>query len=454
MLANAEPLFNDQGHVRGSIATYIEITQRKQAEEHVAYQARLLASVNDAIVGSDPQFRLNAWNASAESMYGWKAEEVLGRNGVELLRTEWPQEDADVMRRTIAETGRWRGEATQLCKDGTRIPVEVSSIVLRDENDQITGYVSVNRDITERKLAEEALRKAHDELELRVQERTEELAAVNTALVKEIVERREVERQLRIQTTAMEAAANGILITDPQGIIQWTNPALTQITGYEAGELLGQNTRIFNSGKQDAAYYAQMWNTIFAGQIWRGETTNRRKDRSLYVEEQTITPVRDENDQIQHFIAIKQDITERKQSELELAKRNIELQALSIAEREQRQLSEALVEAALVLNKHMKLDEILPLILEKIKEVIPYQLANIAMLDGESFYDASHQGDSRWSNALVGMKNRFPLEDFHLLTKMCQIWPAAPDSGYTKGTGVGLCKWAGMVSFIFVCAFA
>ncbi len=353
-------------------------------------------------------------------MYGWKAEEVLGRNGVELLRTEWPQEDADVMRRTIAETGRWRGEATQLCKDGTRIPVEVSSIVLRDENDQITGYVSVNRDITERKLAEEALRKAHDELELRVQERTAELAAVNTALVKEIVERSEVERQLRVQTTAMEAAANGILITDPQGVIQWTNPALTQITGYEAGELLGQNTRIFNSGKQDAAYYAQMWNTIFAGQIWRGETTNRRKDRSLYVEEQTITPVRDENGQIQHFIAIKQDITERKQSELELAKRNIELQALSIAEREQRQLSDALVAAALVLNKHMKLDEILPLILEKIKEVIPYQLANIAMLDGESFYDASHQGDSRWSNALVGMKNRFPLEDFHLLTKMCQ----------------------------------
>jgi len=251
--------------VRGSIATYIEITQRKQAEAHVAYQARLLASVNDAIVGSDPQFRLNAWNASAESMYGWKAEEVLGRNGVELLRTEWPQEDADEMRRMIAETGRWRGEATQLCKDGTRITVEVSSIVLRDENDQITGYVSVNRDITERKLAEEALRKAHDELELRVQERTAELAAVNTVLVKEIVERSEVERQLRVQTTAMEAAANGILITDPQGVIQWTNPALTQITGYEAGELLGQSTRIFNSGKQDAAYYAQMWNTIFAG---------------------------------------------------------------------------------------------------------------------------------------------------------------------------------------------
>jgi PAS domain S-box-containing protein len=290
----------------------------------------------------------------------------------------------------------------------------------RNQAGQTIRSVGMVRDITESKQAEEALRKAHDELELRVQERTEELAAVNRELVKEIIERKEVEAQLRIQTTAMEAAANGILITDPQGIIQWMNPALTQITGYEAGELLGQSTRIFNSGKQDAAYYEQMWNTILAGQIWRDETTNRRKDNSLYVEEQTITPVRDEHDQIQHFIAIKLDITKRKQAEAELEKQNVELQALSIAEHEQRRLSEALVEAALVLNKSMKLDEVLPLILEKIREVIPYQLASVAMLDGESFYDASHMGDQRWSKALAGMKNRFPLEDFGLLTKMCQ----------------------------------
>jgi PAS domain S-box-containing protein len=141
-----------------------DITERKRAEEHVAYQARLLASVNDAIVGSDAQFRLNVWNATAESMYGWKAEEVLGRSGVELLRTEWPQKDADEMRRVIAETGRWRGEATQLRKDGTRIPVEVSSIVLRDKNDQITGYVSVNHDITERKQVEETLARQAEDL--------------------------------------------------------------------------------------------------------------------------------------------------------------------------------------------------------------------------------------------------------------------------------------------------
>jgi PAS domain S-box-containing protein len=95
-------------------------------------------------------------------MYGWKAEEVLGRNGLEILQTQWPQEDANKMRRMIAASGRWRGEATQLRRDGTRIPVEVSSIVLREERGQITGYVSVNRDSTERKKAEQALRKSEE----------------------------------------------------------------------------------------------------------------------------------------------------------------------------------------------------------------------------------------------------------------------------------------------------
>jgi PAS domain S-box-containing protein len=290
----------------------------------------------------------------------------------------------------------------------------------RDEAGQIIRSVGMVHDITERKQAEEALRKAHDELELRVQERTEELAAVNRELVKEIAERKEVERQLRIQATAMEAAANGIIITDRQGNIQWTNPALTQISGYDTHDLIGQNMRIFKSGQHNEDYYCQMWTTILSGQVWRGETTNQRKDGSLYIEEQTITPVQAEDGQILHFIAIKQDITQRKLAEKELEQRNVELQAISSAEHEQRQLAEALVEAALVLNKSLKLDEVLPHILEQIKEVIPYQLADIVLLEGETFYDASHQGELSWPVSLSGIEKRFPLVDFPLFKKMIQ----------------------------------
>ncbi len=107
------------------VSTQVAIAiSRKQAEEQLRYDAALLANVNDAIVASDSQYRITAWNAAAEAQYGWKADDVLGANGVELLQTEWPEVDAGEMRRTIAETGYWRGEATQLRKDGTRIPVE------------------------------------------------------------------------------------------------------------------------------------------------------------------------------------------------------------------------------------------------------------------------------------------------------------------------------------------
>jgi PAS domain S-box-containing protein len=178
------------------------------------------------------------------------------------------------------------------------------------------------QDITERKQTEEALRAARDELGLRVEERTKELAVANLELLSEISERKGIEQRLRIQTTAMEAAANGIVITDPEGNIQWTNPALTQMSGYAADELIGQRMHIFKSGQHDAAYYRQMWNTILSGQVWRGETVNRHKDGMLHVEEQTITPVRDDEDQITQFIAIKQDITERKRVDQVIRERN------------------------------------------------------------------------------------------------------------------------------------
>jgi PAS domain S-box-containing protein len=143
-----------------------DITERKQAEERLRYQSVLLANVNDAIVASDAQYRLTAWNAAAESLYGWKAEEVLGRFGLDITRTEWPEVEAEEMRRSIAETGSWRGEAIQVRKDGTRVPVEISSMVLHDENGLITGYVSVNRDITERKHAEEEVRRLNERITL------------------------------------------------------------------------------------------------------------------------------------------------------------------------------------------------------------------------------------------------------------------------------------------------
>ena len=136
---------------------------------------------------------------------------------------------------------------------------------------------------------------------------------------------KQAEAEIRLQGNALRAAANTIVITDRVGNVVWANPAFTKLTGYPVSEVLGKNPRVLKSGQHDAAFYRQLWETIQAGKVWAGEIVNRRKDGSLYTEEMTITPVRSEPDAITHFIAVKQDITARKQVEHALQASNRQL---------------------------------------------------------------------------------------------------------------------------------
>jgi two-component system cell cycle sensor histidine kinase/response regulator CckA len=132
------------------------------------------------------------------------------------------------------------------------------------------------------------------------------------------MKQKQPEALLRLQSAALESAANAITITDRAGAVIWTNSAFTRLTGYSAEEVVGQNMRVLKSGQHDQTFYQQLWETLLTGQVWHGELINRRKDGSLYAEDNIITPVRDERREITHFIAIKQDITERKELEAQL----------------------------------------------------------------------------------------------------------------------------------------
>lgn len=132
------------------------------------------------------------------------------------------------------------------------------------------------------------------------------------------LERNRAKRRRRLQSTALQAAANAVMITDRQGTIVWVNPAFTRLTGYSSQEVIGRNPRLLSSGRQGEAFYRELWETILAGRAWEGELINQRKDGSIYTERQTITPVRDEQGRISHFIAIKYDITEWKETEAAL----------------------------------------------------------------------------------------------------------------------------------------
>ena len=137
------------------------------------------------------------------------------------------------------------------------------------------------------------------------------------------MERRRTEQRLSLQSAVMEAAANAIVITAPDSTIQWINPAFTRLTGYSLAEAIGQTTRLLNSGRQPRGFYADLWQTITAGKVWRGEMVNRRKDGTLYTERMTITPVLQSSGSsgtaaITHFVAVKEDVTALKQMEEQL----------------------------------------------------------------------------------------------------------------------------------------
>jgi PAS domain S-box-containing protein len=130
----------------------------------------------------------------------------------------------------------------------------------------------------------------------------------------DVTEQREAQKTANVQTSALQATANAIVITDRNAQIVWVNPAFTTLTGYSMEEVVGQTPRILKSGEHSPEFYAALWSTIGSGKIWRGEMTNRRKDGRLYVEEMTITPVRSAAGEITHFVAVKQDVTPQREA--------------------------------------------------------------------------------------------------------------------------------------------
>ena len=186
-------------------------------------------------------------------------------------------------------------------------------------------------------------------------------------LLQEIETRGDMATQLWLRSSALEAAANGIVITDRNGIIIWVNPAFTSLTGYEAAEVIGQNPRILRSEAHTPEFYNDMWRTILSGQSWHGEIMNRRKDGRLYAEEQTITPVLDKSGQASHFIAIKLDVTQRKQAEADLREFAERLRAMH-----------AIDQAVLA---RQPLEDMIQVALQYLQRFIPWVWAGVFMPD-------------------------------------------------------------------------
>lgn len=172
---------------------------------------------------------------------------------------------------------------------------------------------------------------------------------------RELEERRKAEGRISLLVTALESAANAIVITDRDGKIEWVNQAFVELSGYEQVDVLDEKLNILKSGEHSKEFYEEMWSTILAGSVWQGELINIRRDGTRYFEEQTITPVKDQDGEITHFIAIKQDITDRRISEKRIKQQAEDLKLLN-------NLNHAI-------NRGSSLQDILDLLSESSKEL-------------------------------------------------------------------------------------
>jgi PAS domain S-box-containing protein len=149
------PHYNPEGKVVGVIGVSTIITERVLADRQIAYQAELIENVNDGVIATDQNFILTAWNKGAEEIYGWTAEETLGKPIWDVIKSAQTGAETTKLLTPLKEEENYHGEAIQIRKDGRQVYIDFKTVPLKDDEGRLTGYVSVNRDVTERRLAEE-----------------------------------------------------------------------------------------------------------------------------------------------------------------------------------------------------------------------------------------------------------------------------------------------------------
>jgi PAS domain S-box-containing protein len=276
------------------------IRKRRLAEDGLTDLKLRLQSVLDSatqlsIIATDLHGSITVFSAGAEKMLGYKAGEVLGKTPEFLHLSSEVAAHGDKLSKelnkpvqgfevfvALARGGSYeRKEWTYIRKEGSRFPVELTVTPLLDHKNNLAGFLGLATDITVRK---------HSQL------------------------------QMRKLSAAIKSSPTSIVITDRDGHIEYANPKFFELTGYTELELMGQNPKILNAGKNPKSLYKELWDTILQGRTWEGEFLNRKKNGELFWEHAAISPVKDPQGEITNFVAVKLDITDRKLAAKEMEK--------------------------------------------------------------------------------------------------------------------------------------
>ncbi len=275
----------------GSWLLMLANVRHLRAELQNEYEKRFRHTLEDmqlAAVTVDQNARLVFCNDYFLQLTDWSRGEVIEQDWISRFVIAEQQES---LRATFAAIGSHRDfphemEAEILTRgQGTRL-IAWHNTPAFDANGKVVGFTGVGEDITERKRAEEEVRKLY---------------------------------------RAVEQSPSIVMLTDRYGRIEYVNPKFTEVTGYSPEEVLGKNPRILKSGETTEDEYGRLWHTVLAGKEWRGEFHNQRKNGELYWESASISALRGADGEITDIIAVKEDITQRKQLEMEVEARNREL---------------------------------------------------------------------------------------------------------------------------------
>ncbi len=258
------------------LAAALAAARLAQAEGDIqrAQNATILDTLNDGVYATDLGGNISYINAAGQAMMGWNSTDLIGRNVHAALHYKHPdgsvfEAETCPLLAVLRQGISLDGTETFVHQDGHFIPVSYRSKPLLREG-KVVGSLLSFQDITAQL---------------------------------------ESQARIRLQQAALDAAANMIVVTDRDGTIKYANPAFCRTTGYSSKEVIGQHTRLLNSGLQNRSFYDAMWQTLLACQSWEGELNNRRKNGDIYPEQMTITPIL-ENGNIAHFVAIKRDISD------------------------------------------------------------------------------------------------------------------------------------------------
>ena len=274
-----------------------DVTERKQAEEELRESQSLYHSFIEqlpiAVFRKDREGRYVLVNSQFCRLKELKQEDLIGRKPSEVAASEianqgeqgqatkYADSDED-MHELILQTGKsFETEEEYPATDGGKQYMHIMRMPVLDSHGKIIGTQGIMFDITERK---------------------------------------QVEKQLKLLSRAIEQSPVTVMITSKEGLIEYVNPKFTELTGYTIDEIKGKNPRFGQSGKQTREFYEKLWNTILSGNYWQGEFHNKKKNGDSYWESATISSILNSQGDISFFIAVKEDITEKKKMVEDLIK--------------------------------------------------------------------------------------------------------------------------------------